>query len=52
MNTRNREGRDVVIEAPVTFVDRVRSDGVHSPVGIPPPPQAPEASCRLDVVGA
>lgn len=28
MNTRNREGRDVVIEAPVTFVDRVRSDGV------------------------
>jgi hypothetical protein len=28
MNTRNREGRDVVIEAPATFVDRVRSDGV------------------------
>ena len=28
MNTRNREGRNVVIEAPVTFVDRVRSDGV------------------------
>ena len=28
MNTRNSEGRDVVIEAPATFVDRVRSDGV------------------------
>ena len=28
MNSRNRAGRDVVIEAPVTFVDRVRSDGV------------------------
>ena len=28
MNTRNPEGRDVVIEAPATFVDRVRSDGV------------------------
>lgn len=28
MTTRNPEGRDVVIEAPATFVDRVRSDGV------------------------
>ena len=28
MNTRDGEGRDVVIEAPATFVDRVRSDGV------------------------
>ena len=28
MATRNPEGRDVVIEAPATFVDRVRPDGV------------------------